>query len=308
MQNFLKNKTFLILGGSGFVGKQIISNLVKKKARIVVLTRNPNKVKSLKVLGPPGQIEIISGNIFEEGLLETLIKGKFAVINLCGILYESRNNEFDIIHHFLPELLSKICQNLKIKKFIHISALGVSKNSTSKYSNSKALGEEKILLNYKTANILRPSVIYGVGDNFFGLFEKISKISPIIPIVGAKVKFQPVFNNDVAKAVVHLLENSNHKHKIFNLCGPEIFTFYDLVQNFMNNINRKRVLLKINPKLMMLPGLILQNFPNPPFTFDQMKLLSSDNVSDGKHPELKELGIQPTYLSSKLPEISKFYL
>ncbi len=308
MQNFLKNKTLLILGGSGFVGRQIISNLVKKKARIVILTRNPNKVKSLKVLGPPGQIEIISGNIFEEGLLETLIKGKFAVINLCGILYESRNKEFDIIHHFLPDLLSKICQNFKIKKFIHISALGVSKNSTSKYSNSKALGEEKVLLNYKTAKILRPSVIYGVGDNFFGLFEKFSKISPIIPIIGANVKFQPVFNNDVAKAVVHLLENSNNKNKIFNLCGPEKFTFYDLIKNFMNNLNRKRVLLKINPKLMMLPGLILQNFPNPPFTFDQMKLLSSDNVSDGKYPELKELGIQPTYLSSKLPEISKFYL
>ena len=101
MQNFLKNKTLLILGGSGFVGRQIISNLVKKKARIVILTRNPNKVKSLKVLGPPGQIEIISGNIFEEGLLETLIKGKFAVINLCGILYESRNKEFDIIHHLV---------------------------------------------------------------------------------------------------------------------------------------------------------------------------------------------------------------
>lgn len=307
MQSFLKNKTILILGGSGFVGRQIIASLVKKKSRVVILTRNPNKVKSLKVLGPPGQIEIISGNIFEEGLLETLMEEKFAVINLCGILYETKTNEFDIIHHFLPDLISKICKKLKTIKFIHISALGASINSSSKYSKTKALGEDKALKNFKNTKILRPSIIYGIGDNFFGLFEKISKISPIVPIIGPDVKFQPIFNNDVASAVVKLLENSKYKKNIYNLCGPEQFTFYDLIKNFMISLNRKRILIKLNPKVMMLPGLILQNFPNPPFTFDQMKLLGADNVSDGNFPELTDLDIKPTYLGPKMLEISQYY-
>ena len=307
MQNFLKNKKILVLGGSGFVGKHVISNLVKKKSRIVVLTRNYNKVKTLKVLGPPGQIEIISGNIFEDGLLETLIKDKFAVINLCGILYETRNNEFDIIHNFLPNLISKICKKFKINNLIHLSALGVSKESDSKYSKSKALGEEKILKNFKNAKILRPSIIYGIGDNFFGLFEKISKISPVIPIIGPNIKFQPVYISDVALVIEKLLEAKKLNDNIFNICGPEQFTFYDLIKNFMENLNRRRIFLKLNPKLMMLPGLILQNFPNPPFTFDQMKLLKFDNISDGLFPELNDLNVKPTHLYSKLQEISKFY-
>ena len=126
MKNFLKNKKILILGGSGFVGKSITQNLLAQGARVVILTRNSNKIKSLKVLGYPGQLEIISGNIFEDGLLELLIKDKFAVINLCGVLYEKNKNEFNTIHNFLPEMISKLCKQHKIKKFVHISALGVS--------------------------------------------------------------------------------------------------------------------------------------------------------------------------------------
>ena len=179
MQNFLKNKKFLILGGSGFVGKSITQNLLAQGARVVILTRNSNKIKSLKVSGYPGQLEIISGNIFEDGLLELLIKDKFAVVNLCGVLYEKNKDEFNTIHNFLPEMISKLCKRHNIKKFIHISALGVSKISSSKYSATKALGEESIKNNFKSAIILRPSIIYGSGDNFFGLFSKISKFAPI---------------------------------------------------------------------------------------------------------------------------------
>ena len=180
---------------------------MKKKSRVVILTRNPNNVKPLKVLGPPGQIEIISGNIFEEGLLETLMRGKFAVINLCGILYESRTNEFDIIHHFLPDLISKICKKLKTIKFIHISALGASKSSSSKYSKTKALGEDKVIKNFKTTKILRPSIIYGIGDNFFGLFEKFQEFSHN-SYNRTICEISTNFNNDVALAVVKLLESS----------------------------------------------------------------------------------------------------
>ena len=177
MQNFLTNKKFLILGGSGFVGKSITEILLSYGARVVVLTRNSNKIKPLKVSGYPGQLEIISGNIFEDGLLELLIKDKFAVINLCGVLYEKNKDEFNIIHNFLPDMISKLCKRHNIKKFIHISALGVSKDSSSKYSLTKALGEESIKKNFKPSIILRPSIIYGKGDNFFGLFSKLSNVS-----------------------------------------------------------------------------------------------------------------------------------
>ena len=307
MQNFLKNKKFLILGGSGFVGKSIIQKLLAKGSRVVVLTRNSNKIKSLKVSGYPGQLEIISGNIFEDGLLELLIKDKFSVINLCGVLYEKNKNEFNIIHNFLPEMISKLCKKYNIKKFIHISALGVSKDSSSKYSVTKALGEEKIKKNFKSSVILRPSIIYGNGDNFFGLFAKISKFAPVIPIIGPNTMFQPVYVNDVSLAIIEALKINENKLKTFNICGPKQYSFYQLIKILLLLLGRKRILIKLSPKLMMLPGLFLQNFPNPPFTYDQMKLLLQDNVSDGLFPELEDLNIKPVLLDTKLRELKDFY-
>ena len=307
MQNFLKNKKFLILGGSGFVGKSITQNLLASGARVVVLTRNSNKIKSLKVSGYPGQLEIISGNIFEDGLLELLIEDKYAVINLCGILYEKNKDEFYTIHNFLPNMISKLCNKFSIKKFIHISALGVSKDSSSKYSLTKALGEENIKKNFKSSVILRPSIIYGKGDNFFGLFSKISKFAPFIPIIGPNTLFQPVYVNDVSLAIIESLKINENKSKTFNICGPKQYSFLQLIEILLSLLNRKRVLIKVNPKLMMLPGLFLQNLPNPPFTYDQMKLLLRDNVSDGLYPELKDLNINPVLLETKLQELIEFY-
>ena len=307
MQNFLKNKKILILGGSGFVGKSITQNLLSQDARVVILTRNSNKIKPLKVSGYPGQLEIISGNIFEDGLLELLIRDKFAVINLCGVLYEKNKDEFNTIHNFLPEMISKLCKRHNIRKFIHISALGVSKNSSSKYSSTKALGEESIKNNFKSAIILRPSIIYGSGDNFFGLFSKISKFAPVIPIIGPNTMFQPVYVNDVSLAVIEALKINENKSKTFNICGSKQYSFYQLIKILLSLLERKRILIKVSPKLMMLPGLFLQNLPNPPFTYDQMKLLLNDNVSDGLYPELVDLNIKPVLLETKLKELINFY-
>jgi len=308
MQNFLRNKKILILGGSGFVGKYIIDHLLQNGCRVIVLTRNSNKIKASKVSGDPGQLEIVSGNIFEDGLLELLIQNKFAVINLCGVLFEKQKNEFDVIHHFLPDMISKLCKKNKVNKFVHISALGVSKSSSSSYSRTKALGDLKVTKNFKNSTILRPSIIYGAGDNFFGLFSKISKFIPFIPIIGPNTKFQPIYVDDVARAVIKVLNNINKTNKIYNLCGPKIYSFYELIQMLLSNLDRKRVLIKVNPKLMMLPSLIIQNFPNPPFTYDQMKLLQNDNISDGLFDEINELNIEPSLLDTKLKELSKFYI
>ncbi len=307
MKNFLKNKKFLILGGSGFVGKSIIENLLNKGAKVAVLTRNSNKIKPLKVLFHSGQLEIIQGNIFEDGLLDFLIEDKYAVINLCGILYENRKDEFNIIHNSLPDMISKLCKKKKVKKFIHLSALGVSKDSSSNYSKTKALGEESIKKNLKSSIILRPSIIYGNGDNFFGLFSKISKFAPFIPIIGPNTMFQPVYVNDVSLAVIETLKIDTKVCKTFNICGPKKYSFHQLIKMLLDFKERKRILIKINPRLMMIPGLFLQNLPNPPFTFDQMKLLLKDNVSDGLYPELSNLNIKPVLLDTKLKELINFY-
>ena len=154
---------------------------------------------------------------------------------------------------------------------------------------------------------MRPSIIYGSGDNFFGLFSKISKFVPVIPIIGPNTMFQPVYVKDVSLAVIQALKINENKSKTFNICGSKQYSFYQLIKILLSLLERKRILIKVNPKLMMLPGLFLQNLPNPPFTYDQMKLLLKDNISDGLHPELEDLNIKPALLETKLRELKKFY-
>ncbi len=304
---FLRNKNILLLGGSGFVGKSIIKTLLELGSRLVVITRNESKIKNLKLSGEPGQLEIISGNVFEEGMLENNIINKFAVINLCGILFENEINEFEKIHTFLPSYVSKMCKKFNISKFIHLSALGASKNSKSLYSRSKALGEEKVIKNFKKSIILRPSIIFGNNDNFFGQFTKISKFSPILPLIGSNTKFQPIYVNDLVRSIINLLEGDQDFHKIYEIGGPKIYTFEQLLLLMLKTLKKRRFLLKLNPTLMMIPGYFFKFLPKPPFTADQMKLLLTDNTVNLGMPSLKELNIKPTSLEEVIPKILKFY-
>ncbi len=305
--NFLRNKNILLLGGSGFLGKSIIKKLLELGSRLVVITRNESKIKKLKLSGEPGQLEIISGNVFEEGLLENNIINKFAVINLCGILFENEINEFEKIHSFLPSYVSELCKRLNVSKFIHVSALGASKNSKSLYARSKALGEEKVLKKFENAIILRPSIIFGNNDNFFGQFAKISNFSPILPLIGSNTKFQPIYIEDISESVINLLKGDKNFHKIYEMGGPKIYTFEQLLLLMLKTLKKRRFLLKLNPKLMMIPGYFFNFLPKPPFTADQMKLLLTDNTVNSEMPGLKELNIKPTSLEEVIPKILKFY-
>ena len=307
MSNFLKNKKILILGGAGFVGKNIVKHLLELGARVLVITRFHNKVKISKIYGQPGQLEIVSTNIFEEGILEKYIYDKFAVINLCGIMFERESNDFEKIHVYLPILIGKICKKNTIPKFIHFSALGASKKSSSLYARSKAAGEMGVLDVYRKVNILRPSIIFGEGDNFFGQFAKISKYSPFLPLIGPDINFQPVFVNDIAKAVVKLLEINDKASQIYEMGGPKIYSFEDLMNLMLKTLNRRRILIKLNPRLMMIPGYFFDFLPKPPFTLDQMKLLMTDNIVNTKMPSFHNLDIQASDLEVLLPKILKIY-
>ena len=307
MTNYLRDKKILLLGGSGFVGKSIIKKLLELGARVIVISRQQNKVKVSKLSGEPGQLEIVSANIFEEGILDNYIKDKFAVVNSCGILFERESNEFEKIHTFLPNLIAKICKENHISKFIHISALGASKNSKSLYSRTKALGESKAIKKFEKCYVLRPSIIYGNGDNFFGQFAKISRFSPVLPLIGSDTMFQPIYVEDVALSVIKLLETSKVDKKIYEIGGAKKYSFENLLQMMLKILKRKRILLKLNPSIMMIPGYFFNFLPNPPFTSDQMKLLMSNNLVNPEMPGLEDLNIDPTNLEVVLPKILKFY-
>jgi len=301
MQN--NQKIIAIFGAGGFLGKHLMRQLTKLDYRVKVATRNPYLKGYLKPLGSPGQIELFKTNIFNENDVKKVLSNCELVINLVGILYETKKQKFNQIHSQFPLLLSKLCNEAKIKKLVHISALGVKKEHASEYVQSKFKGENNIKDNFQSSVILRPSIIFGPEDKFFNTFASLAQFSPILPLVGGgKTKFAPIYVNDVAKAIVRVLELNNSETKIYELGGPNNYSFKELMEILLNEIKKKRFLVNIPFGFAKFQSYFLQMMPNPLLTPDQVELLKHNNIVSGDHPTLKDLGIIGIPIQDILPK------
>jgi NADH dehydrogenase len=290
----MKNQICTILGGGGFIGRYLVRNLTKKNYRCIISTRKPFQKGYLKTQATPGAIELIewkSNNFLE---LKEAIKNSDIVINLIGILYETRKQKFYNIHSDIPEAISKICSASDVKKFIHVSAIGASETSKSLYQKSKFQGEIKALNNFTNTIVIRPSVVCGTEDNFTNLFSKLS-ILPIIPIVGMNYKFQPILVTDVADAILQAIEIKGNEGKIYEIGGPKVISFGDMVKSILRTINKKRFVIKLPMPIAKVQSTITDLLPIPPIlTKDQCEILSeADNIVSNNYLTLKDLNINP---------------
>jgi len=289
-----------ILGGGGFIGRYLVRNLTKKNFRCIIPTRNPFTKGYLKTQAPAGAIEIINFNKKNFDEIKNAINNSDIVINLCGILYENRKQKFNTIHVDLPETIANLCTQTNVKKFIHVSAIGASKESKSKYQQSKFLGEEKAL-NFKNTVVIRPSVVCGSEDNFTNLFAKLS-FSPIIPLVNMNYKFQPIFVNDVARAILKAIEAKNNEGKIYEIGGEKVISFQDMVKSILRIIGKKRLVVEMPMTLAKIQSTLLGLLPIPPIlTKDQCLILSEkDNIVSGDHSTIQDLNIKPTDVEKEM--------
>jgi len=290
----MKNQICTILGGGGFIGRYLVRNLAKKNYRCIVSTRKAFQKGYLKTQATPGAIELVDWNPNNFSELKEAIKNSDIVINLIGILYETRKQNFYNIHSGIPEAISKICSEADVRKFIHVSAIGANENSKSLYQKSKFQGEIKALNNFKNTIIIRPSVVCGTEDNFTNLFSKLS-ILPVIPVVGINYKFQPILVTDVVSAIVQAIETKNNEGKIYELGGPKIISFGDMVKSILKTINKKRFVIEMPMIVAKFQSTITDLLPIPPIlTKDQCEILSeADNVVSNNHLTLKDLDINP---------------
>ena len=290
----MNNKIITILG-SGFINRYLVRNLTKKNYRCIISTRKPFQKGYLKTQATPGAIELLEWNPNNFSKLKEAIKNSDIVINLIGILYETRKQKFYNIHTNIPEVVSKICSDSDVKKFISISAIGANENSNSLYQKSKYQGEVKALNNFKNTVIIRPSVVCGTEDNFTNLFSKLS-ILPIIPIVGINYKFQPILVTDVADAIVQAIETKGNEGKIYEIGGPKVISFGDMVKSILSTINKKRFVVPMPMSIAKIQSTITDLLPFPPIlTKDQCEILSeADNIVSNNHLTLKDLEIKPS--------------
>jgi uncharacterized protein YbjT (DUF2867 family) len=302
-------KLVTIFGGSGFLGRYIVRQLASKGHFIRVITRNPNEALFLRVYGKVGQIQLLSGDIKEEQSLGEYIRESDCIINCVATFFETRSQSFNNLHVNAARNLAREAKRQGVNQFIHISSLGASSKSNSLLLKSKGAGEEAVLDCFPDANIIRPSLIFGNEDTFFNRFAKLSSISPFIPVVGSNTKFQPVYVDDVAKAVTLLVESDQRK-RYLELGGDETYTFKELIDMLLSEIKRKRIILKIpflpariiaatNDFFRLVSGGFVPAF----LTLAQVKSLENDNLVELKTEKFLDLGIVPKKLKIILPNI-----
>ena len=302
--NQIRNLRVTIFGGTGFLGRHLIKYLCNNECIIKVPTRNLAKAYFLQPLGDVAQISAVKFDLSDNKKLKNLIEESDIIINLIGILFEKKKNDLQEVHYnFVKQLVNNI--NSEKKTFIQLSALGVNKCQNSLYAKSKFDAEKYIQKKLKRYLIIRPSIIFGPEDNFFNKFAQMSLISPFLPLImGGKTKFQPVYVEDVCKAIIETLKKDK-KNNIYELGGPDIFSFKELLQILLKTINRKRVLIYIPRNIAILMAKFFQVLPNPLLTEDQIKLLENNNIVLNANYTFKHLGINPVSLELMLPDYLK---
>lgn len=295
-----------IFGGSGFIGKYVVRALVRDGWRVRVAMRRPHTGLDLKVIGNVGQVQLVQANLRFPESVEHAVEGSDAVVNLVAVLFESGKQSFEAMHVTGAETLANVCAAHDIKNLVHISALGADAESESDYARTKGEGEALIRSAVPSADILRPSIVFGPEDNFFNQFAAMTSFAPALPLIGGGgTKFQPIFAGDVAEAVAACLKNGT-KGETYGLGGPQTYTFKELLEFVLTTVDRKRLLLPVPwfaANAMGFAGELSGAVPfvAPFLTRDQVKLLKVDNVVPEGMKSADDLGVKLETVEAIVP-------
>ena len=295
----------VVFGGSGFIGKQVVRALAKRGARVRVAMRRPHLGHELRVLGDVGQIQLVQANVRFPASIDAALEGADAVVNLVAVLNESGKQSFEALHVEAARAVAEAAAKRGIKRIVHFSALGAAPKG-ARYARSKYLGERAVLEAAPTATILRPSIVFGPEDRFFNRFAEMAR-NPVLhgmlgfmPLIGGgKTRFQPVFVGDVADAVCAALERPEARGHVYELGGPNVYTFRELMEYVRAETDRPAPMLPL-PFVLAVPlGLLigwafsLLPFAEPPLTGDQVAMLKRDNVvgDDPSAGTIQDLGV-----------------
>jgi uncharacterized protein YbjT (DUF2867 family) len=298
----MRNRRVSVVGGSGFIGRYIVKRLAERGAVIAAVSRHASEARFLQPMGDVGQIEPFDAGVDDEAGLAKAFAGASVVVSSIGILYERGRQRFQLLHVEGPARLARLAAAAGAKHFVHISALAADMHSDSAYARSKALGEAEVKAAFPTATILRPSLVFGPEDDFFNRFAALARLSPVLPLVGGGgTRFQPIYVGDVAAAAVAALERPEAQGKTYELGGPAVLSFRELMELMLTEIERRRLLVTLPWGLASAAALFIEFMPKPLLTRDQVKLLRKDVVVTPGALGLAQLGVAPTALELILP-------
>lgn len=296
-----------IFGGSGFVGRYIAQRMARQGWRVRVAVRRPNEAHFVRPYGRVGQVEPVLCNIRDDNSVRQATMGADAVVNCVGTFDAGGKNNFDAVQHEGAARIARIAAEQGVARLVHISAIGADVDGESLYARSKGKGEAAILEAFPSAVILRPSVVFGPEDQFFNRFAGMARMSPVIPLVGAGTKFQPVYVDDVARAA-EMGVVGHATSGIYELGGPDVDTFRELIEQMLQTIRRRRLILalpfwvgslmgRVTGAVSMLTG----GLAPQPITVDQVKSLREDNIVSDGAKGFEDLGFKPTSIEAVVP-------
>ena len=296
----MKPKEILVFGASGQIGRSLIRKLTKNNYKVIAVTRNIHqKGYILKTQANPGYLEVIELDSLTEDKIRELFNSCYTCINLIGILYEKNKNQFHKLHSILPNILSKLAKEKKIQQFVHISALGIEHAVDSEYARSKLDGENNVRKNFKNSVILKPSIVYGVDDNFTTNFMTLLNRLPFMPLYyNGETKFTPIHVSDLTNIIYQVI-SKEIKNETIECIGPEELSFKTILKKLLSAINKNRLLIPLPLPLARISAIFLSLLPKPLLTSDQLRLLRYDNVKSGKYKTNFDLGL---YANKRLDE------
>jgi uncharacterized protein YbjT (DUF2867 family) len=295
-----------VFGGSGFVGAQVVRALAKRGWRVRVAVRRPGLAYDLKPLGDVGQIQPVRCNITSDADVAEALRGATAAVNLVGILYETPSRKFQSLHVDGSRLIAEACAAGGIERLVQVSAIGANPDSKAAYARSKAEAEIAVRNAKPDAVVIRPSIVFGAGDDFLNRFAALAQMAPALPLIGGgHTKFQPVYVGDVAEAIARAVVRVEAAGRTFELGGPAVMTFQAVLKLVLRETNRSRPLIPLPFFLARLIGSLAQLTTlvgiAPFLTPDQVEMLKTDTVVSADAEGLEALDIQPTGLDAIAP-------
>ena len=298
----MADRVVTVFGGSGFIGRHLIGRLARQGWIVRVAVRRPSRADFLKPMGDVAQVTPIRAPIQDQIAVDSAVAGADAVINLVGILYERGPQTFAAVHDRGAQAVATAAAAAGVERLVQVSALGADLHGAADYARSKGAGEVAVRTAFPNAVILRPSVVFGPEDGFFNRFATIARLSPVLPLIGGGgTRFQPVYVGDVADAIAKSVTDPACAGRTYELGGPHIYTFKELMELLLRQIHRRRLLVPWPFALAELQAAFFELLPVPPLTRDQVRLLRRDNVVTEGALTLADLGIAATAAEVILP-------
>jgi NADH dehydrogenase len=290
-----------VFGGSGFIGRYVVKRLAQKGYVVRVAVSDPEAALFLKPMGAVGQVVPLYASVTNEPTVHRAVQNADLVVNLVGILTESRKASFQAIHTEGAGLVARLAAAVGARQFVHVSAIGADLASQSRYASSKAAGEQAVRQAFPGATILRPSIVFGPEDAFFNRFGAMARMLPVMPVIAGATRMQPVYVGDVADAVMAALMRQDTAGAVYELGGPRVWTFREILAYVLKETHRRRRLVEVPMGLARLQAIVMELLPGKPLTRDQLLMLSRDNVVTAGMPSLADLGIVPTPVELVVP-------